>query len=146
MRCKVRHAFTLVEVLIVVVIMAVLAATVIPQFADTSLDAKKSTSSFNMQSLRSQIEAFKAHHNGATPVSLAILTVKTDKTGAANASGPYGPYLQEVPTEQITASETVIVLTGSSAIAAGDVTAAGGWLYNKTTGEIRINHADYLDL
>mgnify|MGYP002626473716 CR=1 FL=1 len=39
-----RHSgFTLVEVLIVVVIMAVLAATIIPQFSDSSKDAKVSS-------------------------------------------------------------------------------------------------------
>ena len=34
-----RSAFTLIEVLIVVVIMAILAATIIPQFTDSTKDA-----------------------------------------------------------------------------------------------------------
>ena len=38
-----RSAFTLIEVLIVVVIMAILAATIIPQFTDSTKDAKAST-------------------------------------------------------------------------------------------------------
>ena len=35
-----KQGFTLVEVLIVVVIMAILAATIIPQFSDSTKDAK----------------------------------------------------------------------------------------------------------
>lgn len=62
-----RNAFTLIEVLIVVVIMAVLAATVIPQFTSSTKDAQNSTVEFNARTLRAQIELYKAHHNGAYP-------------------------------------------------------------------------------
>ena len=85
---RTRHAFTLVEVLIVVVIMAVLAATIIPQFADTTSDAKKNTTIFNLQTMRSQIETYKAQHSSGLPATLDILTVKSDRTGAANPAGP----------------------------------------------------------
>ena len=57
-----QRGFTLVEVLIVVVIMAVLAATIIPQFADSTKDAKVSTAKFNLHTLRSQIELYKSQH------------------------------------------------------------------------------------
>ena len=43
-----RSAFTLIEVLIVVVIMAILAATIIPQFTDSTKDAKTSTAKMNV--------------------------------------------------------------------------------------------------
>ena len=61
MQTKVRRgAFTLIEVLIVVVIMAILAATIIPQFTDSTKDAKSSTVQFNLHTLRSQFN-FIAH-------------------------------------------------------------------------------------
>ena len=41
-----RNAFTLIEVLIVVIIMALLAATIIPQFSSSTSDAKKSAVEF----------------------------------------------------------------------------------------------------
>lgn len=47
------QGFTLVEILIVVVIMAVLAAVVVPQFAGSTDDAKRSTAEFNLGSVRS---------------------------------------------------------------------------------------------
>ena len=62
MRCRRSSGFTLVEVLIVVVIMAVLAATIIPQFSSATNDAKTSALTFDLQSIRSQIELYKLHH------------------------------------------------------------------------------------
>src|SRR6476659_1356734 len=60
-----RSAFTLIEVLIVVVIMAILAATIIPQFTDSTKDAKQSTVRFNVHTLRSQIELYRTQrHSG----------------------------------------------------------------------------------
>ena len=43
-----RKAFTLIEALIVVIIMAVLAATIIPQFSTSTKDAKMSNLKFNL--------------------------------------------------------------------------------------------------
>lgn len=147
MQSRRNSGFTLVEVLIVVVIMAVLAATVIPQFSDSTTDAKEGTARFNLQSMRSQIEAYKAQHNGSPPATLDLLTVKTTRAGTADPTGPYGPYIQEIPLEPITNSENVEDITGSAAaLAAGNVTADGGWLYNTTTGELRVNHVDHLEL
>ena len=48
-----RHAFTLVEVLIVVVILAILAGTVIPQFTASSDDAKDSAVLYNLHNVAS---------------------------------------------------------------------------------------------
>lgn len=135
--------FTLVEILIVVVIMAILAATIIPQFTDTTTDAKLNTSVFNLQTMRAQIETFKAQHGGKPPAQLVDLTKKTDKNGTVSATGQYGPYLQSIPEETVTGNNGVVNVT-SNPITASDVTSAGGWLYNPTTGEIRINHADHV--
>ena len=53
------RGFTLVEVLIVVVIMAVLAAVVIPQFSSTTDDARKSTTEFNLSTMRSIFQTYR---------------------------------------------------------------------------------------
>src|SRR5688572_15939602 len=137
-----RTGFTLVEVLIVVVIMAILAATIIPQFTDSTQDAKSSTVKFNLHTLRSQIELYKAQHNGITPGgTLVELTVNTDIDGAqgTGANFPYGPYIREIPDNPFTNQSTVTVITNAPA-AAGDVTGSGGWLYNTTTGGVWIDH------
>ena len=135
-----RSAFTLVEVLIVVVIMAILAATIIPQFTDSTKDAKASTSKFNLHTMRSQIELYKAHHNGLLPsATLAELTIATDADG--NAGGPFGPYMREIPANPFTNEKTVNPCADPAVV--GDVTSGGGWLYNATTGGIFIDHAEH---
>jgi len=137
-----RSAFTLVEVLIVVVIMAILAATIIPQFTDSTNDAKASTSKFNLHTMRSQIELYKAHHNGDLPdAALVKLTIATDADG--NAGGPFGPYMREIPANPFTNVNTVKSIT-SDPPGPGDVTSGGGgWLFNATTGGIFVDHVDH---
>jgi general secretion pathway protein G len=139
-----RSAFTLIEVLIVVVIMAILAATIIPQFTDSTKDAKESTVKFNLHTLRSQIQLYRTQHNGlapATVATLAELMAQTDASGntGTTAAFPYGPYLREVPTNPYTNSKVVTEVTTDPPASAPAGT--GGWLYNKTTGGIWIDHA-----
>ena len=55
---KVKRAFTLIEILIVVVILGILAAIVIPQFTDASQDAMDANIRSQLQTIRSQIELF----------------------------------------------------------------------------------------
>lgn len=148
MRKHVKKGFTLVELLIVVVIMAVLAATVIPEFSSSTVDAKKNTTVFNLQTLRSQIQTYRAQHGGSPPATLAKLTVITDKAGLELGDTGvgdliYGPYLTEVPEEAIAGIVTVATSTDNPIAVTGT---AGGWIYNATTGEIRVNHTDYDDL
>ena len=144
---KNRSAFTLVEVLIVVVIMAILAATIIPQFNNSTDDAKSGTNQFNVHTLRSQIELYRAQHSGSLPGNTLVeLTKSTDIDGnqGTGANFPYGPYIREIPLNSLTNSRTVKVITNNPA-GAGDVTAdnTGGWLYNATTGGVWIDHADH---
>jgi prepilin-type N-terminal cleavage/methylation domain-containing protein len=141
-----RSAFTLVEVLIVVVIMAILAAAIIPQFTDSTKDAKSSTVQFNLSTLRSQIQLYRTQHNGSNPTATLVeLTQTTNAAGTAGsgANFPFGPYLREVPANPITNSKAVKAITNDPAVV-GDVTSGGaGWLYNVTTGNVWIDHADH---
>lgn len=144
MRTNQHRGFTLVEVLIVVVIMAILAATIIPQFTNSTKDAQESTVLFNLQTFRSQIQMYRTQHDGLIPgAALAELTSSTNRAGTigTGASFPYGPYLHGMPENPLNNSNTITVITTSPAVA-GDVT-GGGWLYNATTGEVWVDHADH---
>lgn len=146
-----RHrGFTLVEVLIVVVILAILAATVIPQFATSTTDAKESALKFNLHSLRSQIELYKLHHQGNAPTitggTLPQLTSATNangEIGPAGASYPYGPYIMTaLPPNPITGSS---VVTATTTFPPTAESGAGGWLYHQATGQIAPDTNGYLD-
>lgn len=147
------QGFTLVEVLIVVVIMAVLAAVVIPQFGASTDDARKSTTEFNLSTMRSLIQTYRGQHGGALPVINGsqtlpdTLTNKTKPDGTVDATnGVYGPYLLEFPDNSFSGSNAVKIIANDPA-AAGDVTAGntGGWLYNSTTGGIWLDRSPGFD-
>lgn len=146
-----RSAFTLIEVLIVVVIMAVLAATIIPQFTSSTKDAQSSTAEFNSRTLRAQIELYKAHHNGAYPdlskgADLAQLTKYTDANGNTSDTRTgayvYGPYVSEIPKNPFN-SKNAVKATTDNPPTAGDSSDQYGWQYNKNTGGIWPAHAGW---
>ena len=62
-----RKAFTLIEILIVVVILGILAAVVIPQFTNAADDANDASVRTQLQTLRSQIELYRAQNGGSDP-------------------------------------------------------------------------------
>ena len=150
-----RGAFTLIEVLIVVVIMAVLAATIIPQFSTSTKDARESSQKFNLQSLRTQLELYKVQHGGALPTgtnNLEQLTKATDSTGAVSTTGlvdsthPFGPYVANaLPAQPFSGLNTVKLDTGAAGTApTATAGVGGGWIYRAATGEIWIDHPSYV--
>ncbi len=157
MAMKRRRGFTLIEVLIVVVIMAVLAATIIPQFSSSTRDAKDSSLKFNMHAMRSQIELYKLHHLGkypdeigdATNGFLPQLTNATDvngNTGDPGPSYPYGPYIDnDLPPNPFDGKNNVteVDLGGDKPAAVAD--ANGGWQYDPKTGAIWPNNPEYFE-
>jgi prepilin-type N-terminal cleavage/methylation domain-containing protein len=74
-----RNAFTLVELLIVVIIIGILAAVAIPQFGDSATDAKRASLDANLTTLRSALELYY-HQHGSTYPGI----IKTHKAGAAD--------------------------------------------------------------
>ncbi len=63
---RTRRAFTLIEILIVVIILGILAAIVIPQFTDASQVAMEASVRSQLSTIRSQIELYNVQ-NPATP-------------------------------------------------------------------------------
>jgi type II secretory pathway pseudopilin PulG len=121
--------------------MAILAATILPQFSNSTGDAKAGTARFNLQSLRSQIELYKAQHNGALPSqTLVELTSSTTVSGATGTGSgfPYGPYLKTLPVNPYNGQSTVVAAGGNPPTATA---ASGGWLYDTGSGNIWINDA-----
>jgi general secretion pathway protein G len=98
-----KRAFTLVEILIVVIILGILAAMIIPQFANASSDARETNLKTTLNNVRNSIEMFKAQHSERAPGLAGMWTLMTglsDTTewNVAAATGTHlGPYLQSPP-------------------------------------------------
>jgi general secretion pathway protein G len=142
---RAKSGFTLIEILIVVVILGILAAIVIPQFTEASIEAKMSSLCADLQTMRSQIELYKVQHNdglpGAGTASFAdALTQKTDMTGALNAAGPYGPYVHNIPANVFNDLDTVQVEAGNVGLGGGNT----GWHFNSTTGAFHADTDDHV--
>jgi general secretion pathway protein G len=72
MRTRVRKAFTLVEILIVVVILGILAAIVVPQFTNATQDAQGGNIMSQLDTLNNQLELYRARNNGTNPPLLEL--------------------------------------------------------------------------
>ena len=131
---KKKLAFTLVELLIVVIILGILAAVVIPQFSDASTDARVSSLQTNLATMRGQIELYRLQHNGNYPPVGSFATVMTSKTNVDHTTSgtpTLGPYMQSIPFNPFTSPAANNV----------DSTAPGitkAWYYD-ATGAFRAN-------
>ena len=140
---RIARAFTLVEVLIVVVILGILAAVVVPQFSEAGSDAKLSALETNLQTIRSQLQLYKMQHNDTWPAlatftnQMTLVSKADGSTAALGTSGyPYGPYLLNIPNNPFTDTNTVTQ--------GADDTSA--WYYDETTGEFRANDSAHKTL
>ena len=102
-----RKAFTLVEILIVVILLGILAAIVIPQFGSFTEDANASRLNSDLRLVNSQIELYKSEHgylpgddsDGKDGSSFDGEQFVTDLTGITEGIGgkECGPYISEFP-------------------------------------------------
>jgi len=146
--------FTLVELLIVVVILAILAAVVIPQINGASAEAKESALRASLATVRQAISLYRVQHNETYPGQsgwaefVTQLTTSTDATGAAGAK--FGPYLRtgfpENPVTDSVTGKTVVTMPGGPS-------GPEAWIYATGNGELRANTAgnapsgtEYFDL
>ena len=138
-----KSGFTLVEILIVVVILGILAAIVIPQFTEASIEAKFSSLRTDLQTLRSQIELYKINHNDIPPSFASFMlqmTTYSDIDGNTNAAKTpvfcFGPYLQKIPVNQFNNKLDVAGIHGllDDTGTVGDN--VGSWEYTEATGAI----------
>jgi general secretion pathway protein G len=91
-------AFTLIEIMVVVVILGILAAAIIPQFVGTTTDAKISTAKANIVELENALERFNLNMD-RYPSSEEGLKVLTDAPPGDESKwrGPYVKVLRPDP-------------------------------------------------
>jgi prepilin-type N-terminal cleavage/methylation domain-containing protein len=90
------RAFTLVELLIVIIIVAVLAAVAIPKFANSSNRAKEANLRQQLKNTRAAVDRFYAD-TGAFPLTLGHLGMTSATFDALSSNGISGGAAMRVP-------------------------------------------------
>ncbi|MBS0192421.1 MAG: prepilin-type N-terminal cleavage/methylation domain-containing protein [Phycisphaerales bacterium] len=102
---QVRKAFTLVEILIVVVILGILAAIVVPQFTNATQDAQAGNIKSQLDTLNNQIELYRARKNVYPDFTSATVWTDMVKDG----------YIKSEPKNPYNGLSTVVVGAGDAA-------------------------------
>lgn len=126
MRGRVRGAFTLVEILIVVVILGILSAIVVPQFTTASEDAQVKSTKIQLQKLRNTLAVYYVRNNAHFPQVL-----EGDGTwGEVIGEG----YMHVPPSNQYVGANGRVVKYGVGPDATFQ--AEYGWIFNPATGDV----------
>lgn len=158
-----KSAFSLVELVIVIVILGIIAAIAIPRISSGSRNAGESALRADLASLRNAIDWYYGEHNNKFPGQLTDGVNPADSEGAftnqltqysdvdgtvtdtKNSAFPFGPYVRGTfPASPIgdnkgKATVTVVNQDGPLTATPGD---GKGWVYNTKTGEIIANTDD----
>ena len=135
---KHRHAaFSLIEVIIVVLILSILAALVVPQFTSADSETRENSTKMNSFRIRQQLELYRQQHTVGYPPLATFAAQMLDSSDADGNTAPpgtpgfrFGPYLRSIPENPFTGSNTV----------GGDFTpGTSDWYYDQASGNFRAN-------
>jgi prepilin-type N-terminal cleavage/methylation domain-containing protein len=148
------RAFTLIEILVVVVLLGILAVIVLPLVANSSISAKESALALDLQMLRRYVLVYKTQHLEVGPgypdgdttqeptedVFIAQTTMSSKPSGETAAVGTAGfvrgPYLMKIPVNPMNHLNTVQVLGNAEEFPA-NADDTHGWIYKASTSEVR---------
>lgn len=151
---KKASAFTLVEILAVVVLLGILAAIVVPQIANSNTSAKQSAIAADLQLFRRFIMVYKAHHLEVAPgytdgdttqapdeqAFIEQATMSSNAAGETAAIGTEGfdrgPYMQKIPINPFNNKNSIEMLGDDEEFPA-DADDSCGWIYKASAGQIR---------
>lgn len=95
---KTSRGFSLIEIMVVVVILGILAATILPQFMTTTHDAKVGTAKANIAELEAALERFYIHMDRHPTTEEGLLSlVEPPATEDKKWRGPYIKMLRPDP-------------------------------------------------
>lgn len=122
-------AFTLIEILIVVVILGILAAIVIPQFTKASQDSALTATIVDLGRIRRSVEAYRVQNRDASPPVVA-------------GNGTWGPlvsrggeYMMQAPINQWVSgpnAREIVLGTGPDTAVHQNY----GWIYDPATANV----------
>ncbi len=151
-----RRAFSLVELVIVIVILGIIAAVAVPRISSSSRNAGESALRANLASIRNAIDWYHAEHKATLP------SAKSDGVNAAgspeafrrqlkqysnsdgqvsvakNPAFPFGPYIRgRIPclTVGAKAGNRSLMVVDQPGPLTTDLGGDRAWIYNVATGE-----------
>ena len=135
MKSGLRRGFTLIELTVVILIIGIVATIAAPRFFQSVDKTKESSAKQTIEVVRNAIELFK---NNTT--TYAYPGQAGDQVAMKAELKSY--LRKEFPALQLGKLNADIKFsTADPVVFTADPEA---WIYNKATGEIRINHADYI--
>jgi type II secretion system protein G len=117
---KVRKAFTLVEILIVVVILGILAAIVVPQFTSATEEARSGNLESQVKTIDSALELFRARTGGYPNGGVIGDDVFTELRDQG--------YLKALPRNPFSDTEANATAVGDGAATDGAIDGEGWWI------------------
>ncbi|MGH7243436.1 MAG: type II secretion system protein [Phycisphaerales bacterium] len=140
-----RRAFSLLELVIVVVILGILAAIAVPRMSRSATAAADNAVMADLAVIRNALDLFQTEHGGSYPALTDVtnaLTQYSDIGGttfsATKNTGTgiiYGPYVRVVPPLSVGANKGKNTFVGT-------LGGAFGWVYDAATGNVTPNCPD----
>jgi general secretion pathway protein G len=125
-----RAAFSLVELVVVVLIIGILAAVAAPRMFDTAGEARDNATKASLGIIRDSIELYRSQNGTYPPAATFTTAIKPYIKGTF-------PKVQTTTVPSSNQNNTVAASTANPITAVG----TAGWAYNETTGEFVVNHA-----
>jgi general secretion pathway protein G len=133
-----RQAFTLIEVVIVIVIIGIISAIAIPKFSKAGEGSAEAVLKGDLAVMHRAVAYYEAEHAAKPKAAdvVAQLTQYTDDAGATSAARSvtyrFGPYLRAFPKLPVGPNQ------GANGVAAAPGVGVG-WIYDETTGDFTAN-------
>ena len=129
-----KKGFTLIELVMVIVILGILAATALPRFMDLTGNARISATQGTLGNVRAAVAIYYAKDAVENPASNNHFPTDIDSTTNAASLFAEG----KVPNSPISSPATNDVKTVTTDPASADGTSA--WVYNSSNGKVWINN------
>jgi len=129
-----RSAFSLIELVVVVLIIGILAAVAAPRMFNTAGDARDGATRASLVVIRDSLELYRSQNGSYPPAATVATLLRPFMTSQF-------PKVQTTLVPTSNQNNTVVANSGNPITTP---TGTAGWAYNDTTGEFVVNHASCL--